>query len=68
MSLIFNTSTGIWIFHPFVVKALNKAYTMLVGELTLLPRCGILVITIIICMAGTLIVNKSKYLKWLITP
>lgn len=65
---IINTSTGIWIFHPFVVKVLNKLYTMYFGDLSLLPRCGILIFTVIICMLISLIIGRIKYIRRLIMP
>lgn len=62
------TGTGVWILHPFVLKVFNKLYTMFLGEITLLPRCGILVLTIIACVCLTLIINKIKYVKLLLNP
>ena len=62
------TSSGIWIFHPFVVKLLNKVYQYFFGTLTLPIRIGILIFTIFSCLLVTLLFEKNKYLRKLIRP
>lgn len=63
---VLSMSTGVWILHPFVLKAINKIHRVLFGEIGFISKLIILIITIAISCLATYGLNKLKYLSRLI--
>lgn len=59
------TSTGVWVLHPLVIKALNRICMILVGELNVIEKIIIFTVTLIICIISTIFINRMKYVNML---
>lgn len=65
---VLETSTGVWILHPFVLKVIKKICIMLMGNINLLESIMIMTVTILVCVIVTMVINKIKYVNMLFKP
>jgi len=64
---VIQTSTGIWILHPFVLKILEVAVIKVFGSITIGMRCVSVFATVSFCIVITLVSKKIKWTKYLLS-
>lgn len=64
VSPMLDKTIGIWVLHPFVLKLMIKVYTILLTEQpSLIIKCVMMVICILLCSCIVAIANRNKYLR-----
>lgn len=69
---LLQTSGGIWILHPFLLKAINKAGYIFIGEQMWLNALEWKILTVVLAVTMsallTLVMSKNKWLRMLVKP